>query len=168
MLSNKETQGQPEIMFPLTGKRIFYIEDDLMNRAVVKTILEYAGAVFASEFWGHMEVVQSRLRCFLPIDLILLDLMFPKNVSGYDIFDALHRQALFSQIPIVAVSASEPAVEVPKTRAKGFRGFIPKPINLYTFPEQIVTMLEQEQFVCLRRIAKITCHCGRDKRSLLA
>jgi CheY-like chemotaxis protein len=66
-------------VMPLVGKRIFNIEDDVKNRSVVKTILEYAGALVASESWGRIEIVFARLEIFLPVDLILLDLMFPKN-----------------------------------------------------------------------------------------
>jgi two-component system sensor histidine kinase/response regulator len=130
-------------MLPLLNKRIFYIEDDTKNRAVVKTILEYGGAIVSSESWGRIEVVQNRLESFLPVDLILLDLMFPKNVSGYDVFDALRKESLFAHIPIVAISASDPTLEMPKLRAKGFNGFIAKPINIHSFPEQIEKILTQ-------------------------
>ena len=135
-----------EMMLPLLDKRIFYIEDDTKNRAVVKTILEYSGAVVSSESWGRIEVVQNRLESFHPVDLILLDLMFPKNVSGYDVFDALRRESQFAHIPIVAISASDPAMEMPKLRAKGFNGFIAKPINIHSFPEQVGNILTQGHY----------------------
>jgi CheY-like chemotaxis protein len=72
--------------------------------------------------------------------------MLPKNVSGYDVFDVLRNDSLFANIPIVAISASDPEIEVPKLRAKGFNGFIAKPINLHSFPDQIVAILQQQQF----------------------
>lgn len=134
------------MMMPLCGKRIFYIEDDVKNRAVVKTILEYARATVAFDSWGRIEVVHTRLESFLPVDLILLDLMFPRNVSGYAVFDAVRNDPLFAHIPVVAISASDPEIEVPKVRAKGFNGFIAKPINLHSFPNQIAALLQQEQF----------------------
>ena len=134
------------MMLPLLDKRIFYIEDDTKNRAVVKTILEYSGAIVSSESWGRIGVVQNRLESFLPVDLILLDLMFPKNVSGYDVFDALRSEIQFAPIPVVAISASDPAIEMPKLRAKGFNGFIPKPINIHSFPEQSEKILTQGYF----------------------
>jgi CheY-like chemotaxis protein len=133
-------------VMPLVGKRIFNIEDDVKNRSVVKTILEYAGALVASESWGRIEIVFARLEIFLPVDLILLDLMFPKNVSGYSVFDALHSNPLFAKIPVIAISASDPEIEVPKVRERGFNGFIAKPIDLHSFPNQIQAILNQEQF----------------------
>ena len=137
---------EDKMTMPLLEKRIFYIEDDVKNRAVVKTILEYAGALVASESWGRIEVVLTRLEAFLPVDLILLDLMFPKNVSGYDVFDVLRSYPRFASTPVIAISASDPEIEVPIVRAKGFNGFIAKPINLGSFPNQVVAVLRQEQF----------------------
>jgi two-component system, cell cycle response regulator DivK len=131
------------MMMQLQDKRIFYVEDDIKNRVVVKMILEVVGAVVASESWGKLEVVTARLAEFQP-DLILLDLMFPRNVSGYDIFEVIHNDPPFAHLPVVAVSASDPSIEVPRTRAKGFAGFISKPITLQQFPDQIAAVLNHE------------------------
>ncbi|MCE7948045.1 MAG: response regulator [Chloroflexi bacterium CFX4] len=124
----------------LKEKRIFYFEDDMKNRAIVQLILEREGAVMGFERWGGREVLP-RLHAFAPIELILLDLMFPNGVSGYDVYDVIRAEPAFAQIPIVAISASDPAVELPKTRTKGFAGFISKPINLRDFPLQIAAVL---------------------------
>jgi len=126
----------------LDGKRIFLIEDNLGNRAIMQTILEQAGAKVDFERWGIDTI--SRLRAFGACDIILLDLMFPRGVTGYDIFDRIREYAEFAVIPIVAVSASESAVAIPKVKAKGFAGFISKPIDYDRFPNQIVAVLNQE------------------------
>jgi CheY-like chemotaxis protein len=125
----------------LQGKSIFYIEDDIKNRLIVQVILEREGARVNFENWGRETVVE-RLRYALPVDLILLDLMFPRNVSGYDVFDLIRADETLAHVPIVALSAADPGVEVPKARAKGFSGFISKPVNLHTFGSQIQQVLE--------------------------
>lgn len=128
-------------MMPLTGKRVFYVEDDVNNRAIVQTILELEGAKVGFERWGVIETVIARMEAFQP-DIILLDLMFPANINGgYDIYDALRQYPFFADTPIVAVSASDPSIEIPKTRAKGFAGFIGKPIKLRHFPTQIASVI---------------------------
>lgn len=126
----------------LKGKRIFLIEDDAGNKAVIQTLLEQHGAQVGFERWGTD--VMRRLREFAPVDIILLDLMFPRGVTGYDVFDKIRAEPEFHDIPIVAVSASEPAVAIPKTRAWGFTGFISKPIDYDDFPAQILAILKQE------------------------
>jgi CheY-like chemotaxis protein len=124
----------------LKSKRIFYIEDDLKNRAIAQTILERAGATVGFERWGRDDGI-ARLEGFKPIDVILLDLMFPGGVTGYMIFDVINAHPDFAAVPVIAVSASDPTVEIPKAQAKGFAGFISKPISLMTFPEQIISVL---------------------------
>jgi CheY-like chemotaxis protein len=128
----------------LKGRRIFYVEDDLMNLTLTQAILEAAGATFASDRWMR-ETTVSRLVAFMPVDMILLDLMFPNNITGYDIFDTIRQNPAFDSIPVVAVSASDPAIEVPKTQRRGFAGFIGKPINLHRFPRLLAQILDGEQ-----------------------
>lgn len=124
----------------LKGKRIFYVEDDVRNRAIVQLVLEQHGATMDFERWGKDTI--ERLRAFAPIDIILLDLMFPDRVTGYDVYQAIRREPEFDHIPIVAVSAADPAIEMSKTRAMGFDGFISKPIHLVVFPKQILSVLQ--------------------------
>jgi CheY-like chemotaxis protein len=127
----------------LQGKRVFCFEDDANNRAVVETILQAAGATIRFDTWGFIEISLPKIRTFQP-DIILLDLMLMGNVSGYDIYDILRTKHNLATVPIVAVSASDPALEIPKARKKGFAGFIGKPIDIHLFPDQIASILQGE------------------------
>lgn len=128
-------------MFPLKEKRIFYIEDNAANLALVQMILEQQGARVYFERWGNEIDIINRLKAFMPVDLILLDLMFTGNISGYDIFDQLRQVPNFDDIPIATVSAADPSIEMPKARAKGFAGYISKPVKLSLFPQQVVDLM---------------------------
>ena len=127
----------------LDRKRVFYIEDDANNRAIVETILQGAGATISFEERGFVGLSLPRIRKFQP-DVILLDLMLMHYLSGYDIYDTLRSRLHHATVPIVAVSASDPAVEIPKARKKGFAGFIGKPIDVHLFPGQIAAILRGE------------------------
>jgi DNA-binding response OmpR family regulator len=63
------------------------------------------------------------------IDLILLDLAFPRGLSGYDIYDDIQAIQELKAIPIVVVTAADLSVEMPKARQKGLNGFISKPLS---------------------------------------
>lgn len=126
----------------LKNKRIFLVEDMLANRAIMQILLEQNGAKTNFERWGKNTV--SKLRKFMPVDIILLDLMFPNNITGYDVFDVIREHSEFNHIPIVAVSASDPGTAIPKTKKKGFSGFITKPIEYDRFPDQIVSLINNE------------------------
>ena len=127
----------------LQGKRVFCFEDDAKNRSVVETILQAAGATIRFDTWGFIEISLPKIRTFQP-DVILLDLMLMGNVSGYDVYDILRTKPNLATVPIVAVSASDPALEIPKARKKGFAGFIGKPIDIHLFSNQIAAILRGE------------------------
>ena len=130
----------------LKNRRIFIVEDDLANRAIVQFMLEKQGARTSIERWGTDTI--RRVRAFMPVDLILLDLMFPDGVSGFDIFVELRREQDLQPIPIVAVSAMDPSAAIPKTQNLGFDGFISKPVDYDHFVPQIVSVLEGEAVWC--------------------
>lgn len=127
----------------LKNKRIFMVEDDANNLAVMATILQQQGAVTAFERWGHETF--KRLEAFAPVDLIILDLMFPDGVTGYDVYGDIRRMPEFTETPVVIVSAADPAVEMPKAREVGIAGFISKPIRFGTFERQIKQVMDGEQ-----------------------
>jgi CheY-like chemotaxis protein len=123
----------------LKGKRVFLTEDNLTNRSVMQLLLERDGAVFAFERWGYE--TPERLCRFAPVDIILLDLMLPNGVTGLDLFDQIRALPNFDHVPIVAVSAKDPNIAIPEVQAKGFDGFIAKPINRFKFAQQIASVI---------------------------
>jgi CheY-like chemotaxis protein len=124
----------------LAGKRIFVIEDNPNNLLIVKTLLEQQGAIVSFDRFG--DETFKRMSEFSPVDLILLDLMFPNHVTGYNLYDLIRQLPGFATVPIVAVSASDPSEAIRRTRQKGFNGFIPKPLNFDGFPRQIAKVLQ--------------------------
>lgn len=127
----------------LKGKRIFVVEDNVQNRIVFQMALASEGALVEFERWGKDAI--TGLQYNKNVDLIVLDLMLHGGVSGYDLFNELRKLSEFAHIPIIAVSASEPATAIPKTRAMGFSGFIGKPIDMDLFPQQVARVMAGEK-----------------------
>jgi adenylate cyclase len=127
----------------LNGKRIFIVEDNAGNLAIMQTILDQHGAKIFFERWGRNTC--ERLRAALPIDLILLDLMLPDGVTGYQVFDAIQAFPDLAQIPVVLVSAADVGEERETAMSKGLKGFISKPIRVTTFARFIVEAIEGKQ-----------------------
>ncbi|MBE0688561.1 MAG: response regulator, partial [Anaerolineae bacterium] len=75
------------------------------NQSIAKMILQSYGAHVELNRWGKNTVAD--IRATLPIDLILLDMMFPDSVSGFDIFAEICTQPEIQNIPIVAVTAMD-------------------------------------------------------------
>jgi CheY-like chemotaxis protein len=120
----------------LKRKRIFVVEDDENNMGVITAILRQQGATVLQDSWNSHTV--ELLSDYMPVDIVLLDLMLRGGASGYDIFAAIKSQPTLAQLPVVAVSASDGAVEIPRAKALGFGGFIGKPISLHRFPQQVL------------------------------
>lgn len=125
----------------LSGKHILMFEDNVTNIIVQKTVLESEGATVHLFTGGALKDLIS----LLPIDLIIMDLMIPGDVDGFNFYELIQEDANLSSVPVVAVSAMDPSAAIPKTKAMGFAGFISKPINDRTFAQQLVQITEGKQ-----------------------
>lgn len=124
----------------LQDKRIFFIEDDPNNVAIISSILRRAGATVYYDFWGYQTA--QRITTMLPIDLIALDLMLPGDVDGYQIYQQLREQPELAGIPVIIISAMDPDTEVPKAKELGFNGFIAKPVRSGTLAKMVRAVLD--------------------------
>ena len=124
----------------LDDKRIFVVEDDPTNLAIISTILRRHGATVLFDNWGSGTV--EKLLDSRPIDIILLDLALPRGVSGYDIYDQIREEKALDEVPVVIVTAADPSMEMNKAREKGVNGFISKPISYGTFGRAVANVLE--------------------------
>jgi len=126
----------------LEGKRVFVVEDDISNMAVFAVTLKNGGALVYQDHWNSGTI--TLLKQFMPVDVVLLDLMLRHGVSGYDIYDHLRAIPELADVPVVVVSASDPETEIPRAKAKGMAGFIGKPISLQDFPLQVAACMRGE------------------------
>jgi CheY-like chemotaxis protein len=127
----------------LANKRIFVLEDDVYNLAIMSTMLRDQGAVVQFERWGVS--TPQLLREFLPVDIVLLDLMLPKEISGYDVYDQIRAMPELANVPIVLVTAANADAEMKRAREKGFNGFIPKPLRFGRFSKQVLAIIDGEE-----------------------
>lgn len=126
----------------LKGKRILIVEDNTLNRVVYQITLGVQGAFLDFDRWGREAI--DKLKRSSKWDLIILDLMLHKGISGFDIFQEIRKLPLYDHVPVIAVSASEPSVAIPKARELGFTGFISKPVDEAYFADQIERVIAGE------------------------
>lgn len=124
----------------LQNKRIFIVEDNPDNIYILLVILRQAGANVTVDWWAKGESHQV-LRA-MPIDLIILDLMLLGTHTGYEVFQEIRMLPQLASVPVVAVSAADASIAVPKVRAMGFSGFIKKPIDADLFPNQLKSIID--------------------------
>lgn len=118
--------------------KILYIEDSPSNRLLVKRILLAEGydVLEAEDGMAGLDIARRERP-----DLILMDMNLP-DVDGYEMTRRVRTHPELSNIPVVAMTANVMHGDREKTLEAGCVGYIPKPIDVDTLPEQVARFLE--------------------------
>ena len=120
------------------SKRILYIEDNELNRLLVRRLLEHAGfEVF--EAGDGLKGVKSAEE--LKPDLILMDINLP-IMDGFEATRQIKANPELKHIPIVAITSNAMQGDRERTLAAGCDAYICKPIDPDAFPEQIAHFIK--------------------------
>ena len=114
-------------------KTILVAEDNATNRELLTEILEGWGYQVKHASNG-LEVFAAMESAFP--DLILVDIQMPE-MDGYGVVKRLRRSPRFGKIPVIALTAYAMQGDREKALAKGFDGYITKPIDLDSLRRQI-------------------------------
>jgi CheY-like chemotaxis protein len=110
----------------LTARSILVVDDDMDIRELLTELLRDQG--FAVQSAANGQEALSRLADATPApSLIFLDLMMPV-MNGWELVQALQRQAQYRQIPVVLISADRDVMA--HAEALGARMYLQKPIEL--------------------------------------
>lgn len=127
----------------LEDKRVFVVEDDVLNLAVISRILtNHKAWVFQN--YNSIGIVIHVIQ-HLPIDLIILDIMLRRGINGFDVVKEFKNNPQTSHIPIVAMSSLDPDIAIPQAKEAGFDGFISKPINSRTLTNDLISIMNGEK-----------------------
>lgn len=125
----------------MAGETILIVEDNLLSRKLVETVLRPHGYRLLLAVDGE-EVL--KIAPHERPDLILMDMQLPK-VSGYDATRTLKVQPEIAHIPIVALTAHAMMDEREQALAAGCDGYITKPIDTRAFPGQVRQYLDSRR-----------------------
>ncbi len=120
-------------------RKILLVDDRELNQKVLATMLKPLGFAIIEAADGVSAVT---IALEEKPDLILMDLVMP-GCSGFEATKRLRNLPEFSKTPIVAVSASYLHMGRKATKAAGFDGFLPKPVEeerLLGFCEKLLNL----------------------------
>jgi signal transduction histidine kinase/ActR/RegA family two-component response regulator len=118
-----EVKAIPKVVFNPAGK-VLVTEDDRSNMLLITTILRKTGVPYktASDGAEALEVFTQNQ----DIELVLMDINLPL-MNGYEALKEL--KLIKPALPVVALSAHAMQVDMENALAKGFDGYITKPID---------------------------------------
>ncbi|NJL92837.1 MAG: response regulator [Anaerolineae bacterium] len=118
--------------------RVLYIEDDDKNRLLVERVLLAEGYDVVSAASARLGIQMAEID---PPDIILMDINMP-GMDGFMATAALRAIPHLRHIPIVAVTANVMKGDMEGILAAGCDGYIPKPIDVDRFPEEVDYFLQ--------------------------
>lgn len=114
-------------------KESLIMEDNAMNRALLKAILKPEGyeLLVTEDGQAGVEIAIREVP-----DLILMDMMLPV-MNGYEATRQLRHHPATRHIPIVAITANAVPTERDRALDAGCDGYITKPIDTRALPNQV-------------------------------
>ncbi len=123
----------------MANETILIVEDNPVNQKLLVTILRPHGYCLLTAVDGEEAV---KLAVQEHPQLILMDLQLPK-MNGYVATLRIKENPQTASIPVIALTAHAMPEERQHAQQVGFDGYITKPIDTRSFPNQIRIHLER-------------------------
>ncbi len=117
--------------------KILYVEDDPSSQRLVQRILTSEGyeVTIADNGLAGIEAAEREKP-----DLVLMDINI-SNLDGYEVTTRIRMVEGLENVPIIAVTAATLRGDRERALVAGCNGYIPKPIDVDKFPDQIKAYL---------------------------
>lgn len=117
----------------MAGELILIVEDNDKNLKLARDVLQFRG-------FRTLEAMTAtdgiKLAVEYQPDLVLMDIQLP-DADGVSALQQLRAEPATRAIPVVAFTASVMEADRQRLDAAGFDGYLPKPIDVKTFPDQV-------------------------------
>ena len=110
----------------LTGRRVLVVDDNGINRRVARSFISHYGMEVAEASDGNEALALLARQAF---DLVLMDVHMP-GLDGVEAFRRLRKLPGPNQdVPVIALTADSMRGDREKFLARGFNGYVSKPID---------------------------------------
>ncbi len=112
------------------GRSILVVDDNAVNRRVLCSALEHAGAYQFGVSSGQEALAWLTERSFTakPCDLVLLDFQMPQ-MDGFEVAQRIGQLSHCSQLPMLMLSSAGMKGDAARARELGILGYLTKPIS---------------------------------------
>ena len=119
----------------MSAKTILYIEDNEMNRKIVRDLLKRTKYTLIEAYDGEAGVAKA---LEMRPDLILMDIQLPK-ISGLEATKRLRAEAATAKTPIIAITSFALSGDDVKAKEAGATAYLAKPYN----PFDLLTLIRK-------------------------
>jgi two-component system cell cycle response regulator DivK len=109
----------------MSGKTILYVEDNEMNRQLVRDLLKRTTYTLIEAYDGEAGVAKA---LEAHPDLILMDIQLPK-ISGMEAMRRLRAETATANIPIIAITSFALSGDDQKAKEAGATAYLAKPYS---------------------------------------
>ncbi|MDX6618168.1 MAG: adenylate cyclase [Gaiellales bacterium] len=133
----------------MTGAQgeILVVDDDPLNRAILRRGLERAGHVVSTAENGIEALAAMRAG---EVDLVLLDIVMP-HMDGFQVLDEMKGDAALCDIPVIMISAVDDHESVIRCIETGAEDHLPKPFDPVLLRARINAGLARKRLHALER-----------------
>ncbi len=137
--------------------RILVVDDNVLNRMLLKRTLEQQGHTVALAENGRQALEMLDAGHF---DLVLLDILMPE-MDGYEVLARLKRDPARRDLPVIVISALEEMESVIRCIGMGAEDYLPKPFDSLLLRARIGASLEKkrlrdQEVEYLQQVAHVT------------
>ncbi len=109
----------------MTAKTILYVEDNELNRKIVRDLLKRTKYQLVEAHDGEAGVAKA---IEVKPDLILMDIQLPK-ISGLDATRRIRAEAATANVPIIAITSFALSGDDVKAKEAGATAYLAKPYS---------------------------------------
>ena len=136
------TTASPAKLAQLAGLRALVVDDNRVNRMVVREIIAAKGIDVAEADSGAQALgeLESARRAGLPFDLMILDCRMPV-MDGFEVVQHVRHGADHDDTVVLMLTSDDLKIQIPRVRELGLDAYIVKPVRRVELLAAITTAL---------------------------